>query len=434
MRTFLGALTLSVLSVLPQQPPRDRPEAQSSLRLDDLSSIDAGQALKPDAIVLIPLGAASQPHGTHLKLRNDAALAEFLTARVAAATPVVVAPALTYHHYPELTEYPGATSLSPGTARELTADVVRSLGRHGPRRFYVLSTSSSATPALAAAADVLSRDGILLRYTDPAAHLDPLARALQSQDDGSHAGEIETSMMLYTDPALVDMSKVVKDGGVWGDPTGATTERGRVLVDGLLAGILADIAALRAATPPPPSGQRAADARTPRRPDGTGRGGLSASGCSEGDERSIRQIGDKLTVHWRNGDAEQLAALWAPKGDMAHPDGLVERTPLIIRINRAELFKRREYRLSRHSLQIGVIRCLSDDIAVADGKWELRDVMDANGILPAIKGLCTLVVRRLSGSWYIEAYRYTIDAPSGPAIPTLLKRPGYPGGSGGSAH
>jgi hypothetical protein len=84
-------------------------------------------------------------------------------------------------------------------------------------------------------------------------------------------------------------------------------------------------------------------------------------------------------------------------------------------------------------MQLGRIRCLTSEIAVADGKWELRDMTDANGKpVPSIKGLLTLVVKRANEGWFIEAYRYTID-PSRPSGPTLLKRPGWPGRGGGSS-
>jgi hypothetical protein len=137
-------------------------------------------------------------------------------------------------------------------------------------------------------------------------------------------------------------------------------------------------------------------------------------------------MGDAYTLHWMNGDAEKLAQLWAEGGDMGHPDGLVERTAQAILINRRELFKRREYRFSRHPLQVGVIRCLTNDVAVADGKWELRTVMDANGkMMPTTKGLFTWVLKK-TGGWQIEAYRYSID-PAAPPTPTLLTRPGWPG-------
>ena len=63
---------------------------------------------------------------------------------------------------------------------------------------------------------------------------------------------------------------------------------------------------------------------------------------------------------------------------------------------------RPEYRGSKHPITIGNIRCLTPDVAVADGKWELRGVSDAGGKpLPAFEGQFTLVMKR-TGSWFIE--------------------------------
>ena len=113
----------------------------------------------------------------------------------------------------------------------------------------------------------------------------------------------------------------------------------------------------------------------------TVRPGVTPPGaCTPGDERTLRSIGDALTLHWRNADAAQLAALWAADGDMVHPDGLTERGRETIRANRAALFLRREYRGSVHPVTLGAIRCPTPGIAVADGKWEMRGVTDAAGI------------------------------------------------------
>jgi hypothetical protein len=72
---------------------------------------------------------------------------------------------------------------------------------------------------------------------------------------------------------------------------------------------------------------------------------------------------------------------------MMHPDGTIERGSDVIAQNRAQLFQRREYRGTRHPLTIGNIRCLANDIAVADGKWELRGLMDPSGkTLPMMEG------------------------------------------------
>jgi hypothetical protein len=120
--------------------------------------------------------------------------------------------------------------------------------------------------------------------------------------------------------------------------------------------------------------------------------------------------------------------LWTAEGDIVHTDGSVERTAQIIRQNRAYLFSRQEYRASRHFLGVGNIRCLTSEIAVADGKWNLRDVVDANKrAVPEMDGLCSLVLRRSGGGWLIEAYRYTVTPRAGPP-PTLLKQPGFLGG------
>jgi creatinine amidohydrolase len=446
---LVSTLALGSASI---QKPGERPPAVTSHWLEQITWHQAADVLKPDAVVMIPLGAAAKEHGPHLKLSNDAILAEYLARRVAAGTPVVVAPLLSYHFYPAFLEYPGSTSLALNTARDLTSDVVRTLARSGPRRFYVLNTGISTLRPLAAAAQALSSEGILLRYTNLETALDGAARGLREQEGGSHADEIETSMMLHIDPHSVDMSKAVKDydarstpfaltrqkgatgtyspTGIWGDPTLATKDKGRVLTDALVASILEDIAALRAATPPQPKPAEAAAAPSTRPSPSAGDRPAPPDRCSQGDERAIRGFGDAFTLHWANGDADKLAALWAEGGDIAHPDGVVERTAEVIRINRRELFKRREYRHSRHPMQLGTIRCLTNDVAVADGKWELRDVTDAAGKpVPTRKGLLTLVLKR-SGGWQIEAYRYSIDA-AGPAPPTLLKRPGWPGRGGG---
>ena len=438
------------LSISPAARQQQSPAPVSkSQRLEGLTWPEAETALTPETVVVIPVGAASKEHGPHLKLRNDLTLADYLTQRVADATPVVVAPTLTYHFYPAFLEYPGSTSLSLDTARDMTADVVRTLSAYGPRRFYVLNTGVSTTRALDPAVALLASSGVLMRYTNLSARLDRVAKGLIEQAGGSHADEVETSMMLYIDPSSVDMTKAVKDytpspgggpltrqrdgsgtyspTGIWGDPTRATREKGRVFVEALVGGILEDIASLRTAplparsstAPPPPESSRPATtapaAAAPNAPER----------CTPGDERAIVALGSAYANHWNNGDYERLGAMWSRSGDIVHPDGAIERGPPLITINRMHLFARREYRNTRHPLVLTMIRCLSEDIAVADGKWELRGVLDSSGKpLPVMEGQVTLVLKRTSG-WLIEAYRYTIKSPPAPQTsPAPLKRPG----------
>lgn len=237
--------------------------------------------LTADAVVVVPIGAAAKEHGPHLKLKNDLLLAEYFRDRVLAAADVVMAPVVAYHHYPAFVEYPGSTSLRLETARDLMVDICRSLARFGPRRFYALNTGVSTVRALAPAKEQLAAEGILLEYTVLKDALGPVERELSQQEGGSHADEIETSMMLVIAPDTVDLRKAVKDydatgkgrlsrtrgpettyspTGIWGDPTLATRAKGARVVEALTAALLADIEEVRRAplpvapAPAPPGG------------------------------------------------------------------------------------------------------------------------------------------------------------------------------------
>ena len=128
-------------------------------RLETLAWPEAERVLTPETVVVLPVGAASKEHGPHLKLRNDPALADYLTGRVLDSSAVIVAPTLMYHYYPAFL-IPGSTSLTLTTARDMTAEVVRTLSAYGPRRFYVLNTGVSTVRALQPAAALLAADGV----------------------------------------------------------------------------------------------------------------------------------------------------------------------------------------------------------------------------------------------------------------------------------
>src|SRR5580658_3620144 len=175
--------------------------------LADLTWVEAERALKPETVVVIPIGAELKEHGPHLKLKTDYLEAQYYTRRILESADVVVAPTVNYHFYPAFVEYPGSTTLRLETARDLVVDICRSLARHGPRRFYALNTGISTLRALEESSEVLAAEGILLRSTDIGAALEPVAKAISKQEGGTHADELETSMMLVIAPASVDMTK-----------------------------------------------------------------------------------------------------------------------------------------------------------------------------------------------------------------------------------
>jgi creatinine amidohydrolase len=201
--SICGLFLIFAASSFAAMPPK-------GILLENLTWIEAEKVLTPDTVVVIPLGAESKEHGPHLKLKNDYLIAEYLKKRILQSSDVVVAPTINYSFYPAFLEYPGSTSLRLETARDVVVDICRSLAKFGPKRFYILNTGISTLRPLAAAAEVLAGDGILMRYLD--LHVtESVEKQIRKEEGGTHAEEIETSMMLYMAPESVDMKKAVKD-------------------------------------------------------------------------------------------------------------------------------------------------------------------------------------------------------------------------------
>jgi creatinine amidohydrolase len=440
--TAFGAMTLAAL--IGGQIQR----SPAGVALADLTWQDAEPLLNDSAVVVIPLGAGALEYGPHMKLGAGETLARYLASRVQAAASVVIAPPLTYHFFPAYAEYPGSTSLAQNTARDETVDAVRSLAQYGPKRFYVLNTGGATIRPLADAAKMLADNGILLGWTDMRYQLANarIARQQRAVDGAPHADELETSMMLAIDPASVDMKKAVADyargtglltrksdgtgivsrSGVLGDPTVATSDKGHVLIDTLVAGVLKDIDDLRAAPLPVAKAAPAPAAPRPAAPMPPVDRRLR-SGCTEGEQRAIIDIGSRFSSLWRQMDAAGISMLFSDQADFRHPDGTVERTRPIILSNRVHLFTQKEYIGSTHPMTVTDVRCLGSGYAIADGKWELR----FSGSSSYYRGLFTLVLSGEGSAWQIEAWRYTVDPPAGAPPPTTLKQPGFIGRGGG---
>jgi creatinine amidohydrolase len=234
--------------------------------LEDLTWPEAEKALRPDTVVVIPIGGACKEHGPHLKLKNDWLLAEYFKREILKSAEVVIAPTVNYHYYPAFNEYPGSISLRLETARDLMVDICRSLSRYGPRKFYGLNTGVSTMRPLKLTAKILQDEGIEFQYTDSLKLTAPIEPQVREGVGGTHADEIETSMMLFIAPTTVEMSKAVKDyhpsakegltrdptgqgsysaSGIYGDATLATPQKGEIVVRTILVGILQEIELFR---------------------------------------------------------------------------------------------------------------------------------------------------------------------------------------------
>ena len=232
------------------------------IELQYLTWQEAGEAFKKHDVVVIPLGAITKEHGPHLPLNNDYLMAEYLAERVVKELEIILMPTIQFGFYPAFLEYPGSVSLEFNTFKNLVKDICKSLD--GIKKFYILNTGYSTVKPLALAAKELSEElGIEMRFTDIQKVSEDISKQVAAQKGGGHADEIETSMMLYIKPEIVNMDKAPKDfhpktgkggftrdpnkpgiyspTGIWGDATLATREKGEKVVEAIVKHIINDI-------------------------------------------------------------------------------------------------------------------------------------------------------------------------------------------------
>lgn len=230
--------------------------------LETLTWREAEKILDADRVVVIPLGASCKEHGPHLPLNNDWLIAEYFKQKILETVDdVVIAPTVGYSYYPSFVEFPGSVTLRVETARDLFIDIFTSLAAFGPRKFYVLNTGISTIRALEPARQHMAQQGVTVRYCEHYRLLQPVRHLIQ-QERGSHADEVETSLMLHIAPHVVNFAEAVKDNnpgtgklnrkegvedgiysasGVWGDPTLATAEKGKIFAEAMVAGVREDL-------------------------------------------------------------------------------------------------------------------------------------------------------------------------------------------------
>jgi creatinine amidohydrolase len=199
--------------------------------------------------VVIPVGSIEE-HGPHLPLGTDAFHALEVAQRAAALRPVIVAPPVFYGICRSTREHPGTVSISGDTLRALLRDLGREFHRQGLRRLIFISGHAGGTHmcALVEAGEALLEEFADLRLA-VVNILDLLREVLTARPDliktkgDSHAGEVETAVMLAAYPHLVKGTapaewpafpkyELVRDkrrywpGGVWGDPAPAGAAQG----------------------------------------------------------------------------------------------------------------------------------------------------------------------------------------------------------------
>jgi creatinine amidohydrolase len=211
------------------------------------------------AAAILPIGAGAKQHGLHMRMGTDQVFAEYFSRALAEKIDALIWPTLSYGAYPAFVAYAGSASLSDPTFQAVVAEIVDALLGFGARRVIVLDTGLS-TLAPVAAAIATTRDVSRVRHVKLFAgpRFLETAEALRRQPYGTHADEIETSLMLTIAPGLVDMARArpspvsptgpargplspddpsapnYSPSGSFGDPTLASADKGAKLLASIL--------------------------------------------------------------------------------------------------------------------------------------------------------------------------------------------------------
>ena len=253
--------------------PDSMEEQDMSVYFAEKSWPELSDYIDRNGLIILPVGTVEE-HGHHLPLNTDIVIAEGISRHVAEAVagtvPVLVMPGIwTGYSVRKMKKWPGVISIRSEILIELIFDVMASLADMGFRKIMTINAHGQNPESIKLAARRLyDAHGVSVAATNCwSMAADTMKRVRKSAIGGClHGGEFETSLMLYfTD--LVDMTKAtnvdtltyrsefypgdafgsVSGGvflstwavqesvtGIYGDPTEATEETGRLLVEGIV--------------------------------------------------------------------------------------------------------------------------------------------------------------------------------------------------------
>ncbi len=181
--------------------------------LEDLTWPEAEVWFRRNAVMMVPIGAASKEHGHHLPLCTDYLLARGICDGVLDELPVLAAPVVSFGYYPAFRHYPGSQHLEPDTFAALLRDLLKGFIAQGLQRIVVVNTGISTEPIVnVTLRELYELTGVRIA----AAHISRLGKSadgLMQQAHGGHGDEHETSLIKVLAPDRVREGKAQQDYG-----------------------------------------------------------------------------------------------------------------------------------------------------------------------------------------------------------------------------
>ena len=250
--------------------------ARTEYRYNRLTWPEMNDAIEMQKLVVLPTGSTEQ-HGHHLPLDTDEFLCETVCLEVGKRVPdkVLVLPPVSYglnrHHI----DFPGTIHIQPETFIAFCLNITKSVAYHGFQKILIVNGHGSNGPLidLVARRTVLETESLCFA-TGYASFLLQAFREIRESDVMAHADEFETSLYLHLAGDRVQMDKAREgndrmgenlssdstgkypvrfndywgrwtDLGVHGDPTKATAEKGKIIFEAAVNGLVDLIDELR---------------------------------------------------------------------------------------------------------------------------------------------------------------------------------------------
>ena len=250
--------------------------ARDEYRYNRLTWEEMNEAISMQKLVVLPTGSTEQ-HGKHLPLDTDVFLTESVCLEVGRRAPdkVLVLPPIAYglnlHHI----DFPGTVHIEPEVFIAFCLNITKSLAYHGFEKVLLVNGHGSNAPLvdLVARKTTLQTRSLCFACAYPSFLLQAFDGVRESEVM-AHADEFETSLYLHLAGDRVKMDKAEKGDdrmgkyvssdstssyvrfndywgrwtelGVHGDPTVASAEKGDIVFEAAVSGLVELVDELRA--------------------------------------------------------------------------------------------------------------------------------------------------------------------------------------------
>ena len=217
--------------------------------------------------IIMPIGSTEQ-HGPNGLIGTDAICAEVIGRGVGEAVGAMVAPTISIGMAQHHLAFAGSVSLRPSTLIRVIRDSVVSLARHGFTRFYFINGHGGNVATLKAAFSEIHTEASMspgagapsvrcrLKNWWMSPKVSKLSKELFGDKEGEHATPSEVAVTQYAYPEAIkrvtmnpappsavdftdaeDYRRRFPDGRIGSDPSLATPEHGKRILDAAVADI-----------------------------------------------------------------------------------------------------------------------------------------------------------------------------------------------------